>query len=73
MLIVFGSYEKHKEVNNLGFSADFCPVCNTKMNVISVSRYFSFMYLINFKTNTLGYYYLCPECKTKYSSQDIKN
>jgi len=71
MLIVFGSYEKHTEVKRFDFSAGLCPVCKIEMKVMETSRYFSLMYFINFKTETLGYYYLCPQCKTKYSSHDI--
>ncbi len=72
MLIVFGSYEKHKEVKKFDFSADLCPECNQELRVMESSRHFSFMYLINFKTETLGYYYFCPKCNREFSTNDIK-
>ncbi len=71
MLFTFGSYEKQKEITNTDFKPDYCPSCNTMLKIMESSRYFSFMYFLNFKTETLGYYYLCPECNTEYSNQDI--
>lgn len=72
MLIVFGSFEKHKEIINYDFKPGFCPDCNTKLKIMEISRHFSFMYFINFKTDTLGYYYLCPKCNKEFSNQQIK-
>jgi len=73
MLIVFGSYEKEKEIKNFDFKPDYCPNCKTKLKIMEISRYFSFMYFLNFKTQTLGYYYLCPECNTEFSVQKTNN